>query len=163
MCDQRVSAFKARELLKVFDCRKDERQLFAPVSVERALRGVPDEVNDLAAVNDWADVRRGGGEEEVGVEADLNDCRSDPARKLDELGRRDAADRCLFLKFAYSRQPVGLIALSFVGVHGAAGEYPETAHEASFRSALYEQQLERLRAATKQDYRGRLAWRRCLG
>ena len=59
--------------------------------------------------------------------------------------------------------PVGRVAVALLGVHGAAREHPDAAHEARLGRALDEQQLERLAAAAQQDHASRPAAARAGG
>src|SRR3954451_472911 len=111
-----------RQLLEVLDRGKHEQDVSLAVRVERRLRREPAEVDALAAVHARLGLRRRLREEEVGVEADLDHGRCDPARELDQPIGVDALDRGLLGELAHSRRAMRLVAFALVGVHGAARE-----------------------------------------
>ena len=97
------------------------------------------------------------GEEEPGVEAGRDHRWGDPAREQHQLLVRGQLDRRLLGQLAHRAGPVARLALTVLGVDGAAGEDPDVGHELGLGAALQQQHLElavAVLAAAAQEHDG---------
>ena len=110
---------------------------------------IPARVDHLAAVDASLGAGRHRGEEEPGVEADLDLGRGDPARERDERRGVAELDAGLLAHLAHRGAAQRRVAVAVVGVNGAAREHPGAAHEPRGRIALDEQDLAANRASPR--------------